>query len=150
MPRSSRRFWELEAAITADFSTASLTAVSVTGLKVTLPANSLWEFECVMVMNSSDASGVKQAVSGPAGSALSCLFEGEANNSFPGTAQHGVGTLSANALGTVGAANDVIGIVKGFMKVAGTAGDLQMQFAKVTAGTGIVRAGSILRARRLS
>ena len=142
--------WDLETLLAAEFSTASLTPVNITNLKLALPASSLWEWEAVLLLNSSDTSGLKIAVNGPAGATLSYWVAGDANNNFPGSAQHGLATLITNALGTVGTGSDVICAASGFFKLAGTAGDLQMQLAKVTAGTAVARVASLVRARRIA
>ena len=146
----SIRAWDIETVLAAEQNTTSLTAVDIPGLALDLPANSLWEVWAMMELNSSSVAGAKVAANSPSGATFSLICAGESNAAFPGTAIHANATLSAQTYATVGSGNDIVAYLFGFVKIASTSGLIQMQYAKVTSGTLICRAGARMRASRIT
>jgi hypothetical protein len=140
--------WDNTVTTTADRSTGNTTATDIADLSVALAANKLYEFEAVLVFNSSSTAGCKAAINySVAGAIASWFAQAEGSATIIQTAQHTLNTLSATAFATVGSGSDVICYIRGFIKTGANAGNLTAQQAKVTSGTSIVRKNSLLRVR---
>jgi hypothetical protein len=137
--------------ITTDFTTTSLTNVTITGLtSATLAINTLYEFEMSLFCASSDANGLQVGIA--ASGALSTFtgFSGTATGNSTSIAVTIGSQANDVASGTFlnAAANGVVR-VHGFMKTSGTAGSaINGRIRKVTAGTATVYVGSCLKWRQ--
>lgn len=139
--------WDQIAKVSTDQSTTATSVTAITDLALALAANSLYEFEAVLIFNSSSTAGVKAAINGPASATASFVLNAEGSTTQIATAQHTLNTLNATAFGTVGSGSDVVCWINGFIKTGATAGNLQAQMAKVTSGTCIARKNSNLKVR---
>jgi hypothetical protein len=115
-----------------------------------LSANSLYQFEAVLVFNSSSSAGCKASINySAAGATTSWILYAEWSTTQVATAQHTLATLDATAFATVGSGSDVICFIEGWIKTGANPGNLTAQQAKVTSGTSIVRKNSVLKAKLL-
>lgn len=116
---------------------------SVPQLGVSVAAYSKWYFEANMTCNSSTAAGLVWGVNGPANSLLEAFAVGSGATNFTGMRWERVNALNTR---TTGAFNQIAqdGWVRiaGTLTTSGTAGTLQMQFAKTTGGTAAVYRGA--------
>jgi hypothetical protein len=135
---------------TADRTTTNVAATDVPDLSVAVSANSVYEFEAVLVMNNTAAGGSKFAVGGPAAALPYAVYWGEtATGTGAISATNALSTLDATAFGTTAAVNHIV-IVKGTMTTGANAGNLTIQQARVTGGsTATVRKGSVLKLRKV-
>lgn len=140
--------WDSTVVTSADRSTTNLTATDIPDLSIALAANKMYEFEAVLVFNSSSVAGSKVAINYSVAGAITSWFAfAEGSATLIQTGQHTLATLSATAFATVGSGSDVLCYVRGFLKTGANAGNLTAQQAKVTSGTSIVRKNSLLRIR---
>lgn len=132
-----------------DRQTSNLTPTDVTDLAITLLANTKYEFEAVLQVNSSSAAGNKYAMNFSAtGAAIYALYQGAVTATTAAiSATNALATLDATAFITYAGDGEVI--IKGHVSVGANFGELRVQQAKVTSGNAIVRAGSVLRVREI-
>ncbi len=134
----------------SDFTTTNTVSTTVTGLATpTLPISTLYEFEMVMYVNSSDTSGLSIAVdSGVATTTV--FFNGTASSSASNTVLS-IGSNTRNGLTAtfLAVAADGVATVRGFSKT-GSSGSPNIvgKIAKTTAGTAKVYIGSNLKWRQ--
>lgn len=146
----TERLWSAIARTTADRSTTSLTAVDVPDLSVALEADSVYEFEAVLRVNSSSTAGCKYAVQFSAALATAyALYMGATSATVAAiSATNALNTLEATAFCAVAA--DVEVVIKGHIYTGANPGNFTIQQAKVTSGTAIVRANSVLKVRKIA
>jgi hypothetical protein len=89
-------------------------------------------------------------VGGPLGALPYAFYEGEtATGTGAVSATNTLATLDSTAFGTTIGVDHVV-VIKGTMKVAAAAGNLIIDQARVTGGsTATVRAGSVLKVRKV-
>lgn len=139
--------WTTIVQTTAERSTGNTIATDITDLTVALTANKIYEFEAVLLMNSSSTAGVKAGIGfTQTPSAISWTFLAEGSTTLISGAQHALG-LEATAFGTVGSGADVVCVIRGMIRVGASGGNLTAQQAKVTSGTCLTRIGSSLKTR---
>lgn len=134
----------------SDFTTTSTSLVDITGLVTgTLSTATLYEFECVLYVNSTTTAGVAVGVQqSGTGSGQIGVWSGSATNA----AATGL-AIGSNALNTSGAACVLVNgdgqiTIKGFIKTGSTGTPtISMKIDKVTSGTAKVYIGSVLRYR---
>lgn len=133
--------------------TNSATVQNDDHLVLAVAANTDYWMECQVVYNAPTANDMKLGWTVPAGA----TFEWS-NNGLALGATSSVDSISRTALGAAsvatigGSGGDAICAMKGLLRIAGTAGNLQMQFAQNTAGVGttvVVKAGSMIMLTRL-
>lgn len=131
--------------VTADVGS---TPPDITGLTTALLANSVYEFEVILVGQSSTTAGVRFAMSfSAAGATGTWLAIG--STTTVAAAQQG------NVYGAVGtgywttAATDESFYMRGIISTAANAGNLTAQLNKVTSGTATVYIGSELKIKLL-
>ena len=137
------------ARVTADRTTTSLTAVNATDMVFAIPASETWTFEFNLRVGSSSTAGIKLAITVPSGATFMATGLGNAASATAFTSE----ILSAS--GTLGVTYQLVNGQNGVVRITGTvvnganAGNVQLQFAKVTSGTATVAANSYLTARKL-
>ncbi|MFI9558880.1 hypothetical protein [Nonomuraea endophytica] len=117
-----------------------------------LASTDYW-MECFVIYNAPTANDMQLAWTGPASATMEW-----SNNGLALGATSSVDRISRTALGigstaTIGGTGaDAVCAMKGLLRVAGTAGTLQLRFAQNTAGAGttcVVKTGSMLMLTRL-
>jgi hypothetical protein len=135
--------WDAVAVITAaNFTTTNLTATDITGLTFNTAINSVYEIDCLLLVQSSTTAGLKvTAHHTGAGATLSAV----GGNTLPGTGIYGLSldTLSGAIITT--AATDGTIWMRGHISTGANAGTFSIQVAKVTSGTATVKKGSVLK-----
>lgn len=136
--------------ITSNFTATSLTAVDVTNLALAIPASQTWSFDFYM-NGAGTAAGMKLAVTVPSGATL----EAQA-----WAATTGVTVTRVERITTSGTLTTMIPLsnsgfdgpmlIHGICVNSSTAGNIQVQAAKVTSGTLTIYANSYGMARRIS
>lgn len=117
-------------------------------LTAALLANSTYEFEAVLRAASSSTAGTKYAVAfSAAGATAFPIFVGQTAATTVAQVAAALGALE----GTVFLAAVIDGLIyiKGIITTGANAGNLTVQQAKVTSGTATVRAGSILKVKKI-
>ena len=134
--------------LASDFSTTSTTATLVTGLNTTVAANTKYEIDMWLALNSSTTAGLNLTISSDdATSTVNAVV-------VAGTTVSAVGTFNVTALSTnIGvqstySTGDTLTHVVGEFKTGASATLLQLNVLKVTSGTAIVRAGSKIHIRQ--
>jgi len=129
-------------------SATNIAPASGPALSIALAANHTYEFEAVLIVQSTNTNGLNAGVaySGTMGDFLQSAI-GEGSGTVITFAVHSsgppAGTFSAVAT------TDTIVQIRGIVKTTG-AGNLTAQLKKVTNGTATAQAGSLLRARQLA
>ncbi|MEV4059733.1 hypothetical protein [Nonomuraea dietziae] len=122
-------------------------------LLLAVAANTDYWMECCVLYNAPTANDMQLAWSGPAGATLEW-----SNNGLALGATSAVDRISRTALGigstaTIGGSGgDAVCAMKGLLRVAATAGTLQMRFAQNTAAAAtsvVIKTGSMLMLTRL-
>jgi hypothetical protein len=133
----------------ADRTTSNLTATDVPDLAIDLLANTKYEFEASLQVNSSSAAGNKYAMNfSAAGGAIYASYVGHLlATTLATSATNALASLSAATFITYAGDGEVI--IKGHVTVGANAGQIRVQQAKVTSGNAIVRAGSVLKVRKV-
>ena len=143
--------WDSQAVTTADHTGISTSATNVAPasgptLSIALLATSTYEFEAVLIVDSSSTAGlnVGAAYSGTI-TTIGQITEGEGSGTFVGAASH--------ASGPTGGAYAVVATTKLLVKISGIigtngAGNLTVQAKKLTSGTAGVYTGSSLKVRK--
>jgi hypothetical protein len=139
---------ELRSETVADQNTASLTAVNISGLSLSLQANSKYDFEAVISHASSTSAGLK--------------FDLNFTTDEATVESHIIGTLAAGtvraariyAFNTLTAAFNTAGAdggatIKGTIITGANAGDLIVRHAKVTSGTSKIYKYSSITAKKV-
>jgi len=147
---ATRSNWSSLVVSGSDFTTTNATLTNITGLvSGTLATATLYEFECVLYVNSSTTAGVEVGVQqGGTGSGQIGVFNGVATNAAATSL-----AIGSNALNTASAACVLVNgdgqiTIKGFIKT-GTTGTptISAQILKLTSGTAKVYIGSVMRYR---
>ena len=145
--------WDTEVKTTADHTGISTSATNVApasgpALSIALLAASVYEFEALLVVDSSSTAGLNAgcAYSGTVTTIVQELT-GETSGAAAASASHASGP-TGTAYATV-ASTKVFVHVKGWIRTNGAA-NLTAQLKKVTSGTCGCYAGSLLRARKLA
>jgi hypothetical protein len=114
----------------AEQTTTSPTAVNVTGMSFSIPANQIWSFEMNLVLSVSAAgASIKFAITIPTGATIGAQVRGSSN----------AVVITAGGVLTTGTMSSSTGsaIIAGAVQTAGNAGAVQLQFAS---GDGIATA----------
>lgn len=145
------QFAPMIAATSTDRTTTNTTATDIPDLSVALEANSYYEFEATLRMNSSSSAGLKLAtVFSAAGADGLAYYYGPAASGaaagFQAVQVVSDGTLSS----TYCQFTSPDGIIKivGAIKTGANTGNFKIQFAKQTSGTATCRQGSVLKVRK--
>jgi hypothetical protein len=142
------------AVIASDITTTNLTATDVTGQAFTVAANETWVWTAWWKVGSSTAAGCKYAVNFPAAATVVCQVWGNlaSTTAFTSDTITAAATLGVafNTGGLTTAAQGAFMMFRGSIINGANAGTVQMQQAKVTAGTASVYAGSFLQAQRIA
>jgi hypothetical protein len=128
-------------------SATSIAPASGPTLSIALLAGSVYEFEALLIADSSSSAGLNAG----------CAYSGTITTIAQETLGEGSGTFvgaAAHASGPTGGAYAVVATTKVIVKVTGWirtngAGNLTAQAKKLTSGTCGCYAGSILRARKV-
>jgi hypothetical protein len=117
-------------------------------LSIALAANHTYEFEAILIVQSSSAAGLNAGVA-YSGTLTDFLQEGigEGSGTVVTFAVHSSGPPAA-AFSVVSTTNTIV-VIHGIVKTTG-AGNLTAQLKKLTSGTATAQAGSLLRARQLA
>jgi hypothetical protein len=117
-------------------------------LSIALAANHTYEFEAILIVQSTNSNGLNAGVaySGTMGDFLQSAI-GEGSSTVITFAVHSSGPPAGTFSAAV--ATDTIVQIHGIVKTTG-AGNLTAQIKKVTNGTATAQAGSLLRARQLA
>lgn len=144
--------WDTEHVTTADHTSIGTTATNVSPasgptLLIALSAASIYEYEAILVVDSSSTAGLNAggAYSGTITTIVQELT-GETSGAAAASASHASGP-TATAYATV-ASTKVIVHLKGWIRT-NAAGNLTAQLKKVTSGTCGCYTGSLLRARKI-
>lgn len=137
----------------ANFVTTSLSLVNITGLTYAAATNSLYEVECVLRVQSADASGFKGgavAFSGSGATGHFMFFSGQGTDSGATTNVASLGTASSTTIGSVANTTFLI-FIKGIVVTTTGSGNITTQIIKA-GGTGnlTVYFGSIMKIKKLS
>lgn len=144
--------WDTEVKTTADHTGISTSATNVapTGqaLTIALLTNSVYEFEAILIVDSSSSAGLNAGCAF-SGSITTLVQEtlGEGSGTFVGAANHASGPTGGAY--SVVATTKMLVHVRGWIRTAG-AGNLTAQLKKLTSGTCGCYSGSLLRARKLA
>lgn len=145
--------WDTEVKTTADHTGISTSATNVApasgpALTVALLATSVYEFEALLIVDSSSTAGlnVGAAYSGTITTVAQETI-GEGSGTFVGAASHASGP-TGGAYAVV-ATTKVMVRIRGWIRTNG-AGNLTAQLKKLTSGTAGCYAGSVIRARKLA
>jgi len=120
--------------------------VNITGLSIPLAANTTYEFEATLSVQSSSSAGTEYGVQF---SAAGATVESQCTGTLLATSAQ---TVRVSALNTATAAFLTSGatggiLIKGVIAVGANAGNLTIQHLKVTSGTSTVFINSYLKAR---
>jgi hypothetical protein len=129
-------------------SVTNIAPASGPALSIALAANHTYEFEAILIVQSSSSAGLNAGVaySGTMGDFLQYGI-GEGSGTVVTFAVHASGPPAAAF--SVVATTDTIVEIHGIVKTTG-AGNLTAQLKKLTSGTATAQAGSVLRVRQLS
>jgi hypothetical protein len=134
----------------SDFATTSLTLVDVTGMSLSLSANSTYFVIAEMTMNTTNNAGVKLALNySAAGASVEAGVSGLATSA-------GFGNCRLSAFATAGSVNvaqtngDSSATIVGVVKTGANAGTLNVQAQKTTSGTLTVYINSTLMVLKLA
>lgn len=145
--------WDTEVKTTADHTGIGTTATNIApasgpALSIALSASSVYEFEAILIVDSSSTAGLNAGAAYSATiTTIAEITEGEGSGTFVSAAAHASGP-TGGAYAVV-ATTKVIVYVKGWIRTNG-AGNLTAQLKKLTSGTCGCYAGSLLRARKLA
>jgi hypothetical protein len=143
--------WDAVASVTAQQDSTSTSAVDIPGLTAALLANTVYEFEAVLEIQSSSGAGMRLGVNFSAAGAAAEHYWGGAQTASAANQAVGValGTTPTQAWAAV-ATTPVVVWGKGIIRVGANAGNLTVQQQKVTSGTASVFTGSSLKTRKVS
>ena len=142
-------YWDTFVRVTSsDFTTTSSSLVDITGLTFAALANSKYEIESVLSGSSSDANGVKVAISfSAAGSSGSFVTVGGISG---GASASGNTVGTAEPTGYWGFAGTTSGIwIKAIVVIGVNAGNITTQVLKVTGGTATIQTGSVMKIKKI-
>ena len=131
----------------SDVTTTGQTLANITGLTFATQANSVYEIEAVLkTTTSADAAGIKYGVnhSGAGASFIGNVQGTGATTAIVTNSVNALNTANATALHTTSGATGIV-VIKGFVTVGATAGNITIQHLKVTSGTSTVKIGSTLK-----
>ena len=143
--------YDLNKAVASNVTTNVVAAANITGLSFSVEANSTFLISGYYQIGCSGVGGVKFTQTGPAGSTFEFMYDGTTSTGTTNLKARSVasGTLTASPFNTVASQTGLN--VRGFLRTAGTAGTLQMQFASNTNGqTSTVYAYSWVRITRIA
>lgn len=138
--------------LTGNQTTTNLTFTAITDLTVAITTNTTYSFTAVVLTGSSSSAGIKLGVDIPASStAISFTFIGSTTGITvfsvdESTTDAGLSTVAFNTV------NNQTGqtVIKGIFTTAGTGGNINIGFAKVTSGTATIRTGSFIQVDKVS
>ena len=136
--------------LSADASTANTTATD-SGLQFEIGPNEIWTFEIIGACQKSTlTAGQKFAVAVPTAAVfMATVFAGLAAGTFADNQLTASGTLSATAFNTQAAVDRILR-VHGTVVNGANAGQVKFQHASITSGNSIIKANTILVARRIA
>jgi hypothetical protein len=137
---------------TADATTTGQALANVAGLTFATAANSTYEFEAVLLATvSAVTTGVKYGVNhSGAGATLAAQIIGSSTSTaMQGEQLAALNTATALAYLTTSAMSGAVRI-KGILKTGANAGNLTIQFLKVTSGTATVKINSFLKVLKIA
>lgn len=139
--------WSIVAVSGSDFSTSSTTLTNITGLSFACNANTLYEFEAHLFLNSSSTAGLRVGVQySAAGAAVKAWVTG--STSATAAAVNALTALNTStSTAYVAVAADGCITIRGFFKTGANAGNMTIQLLKVTSGTAKAYIGSMLKVR---
>lgn len=148
LPLAAEAQWTKTDYLTAD-DTTTATAATATHLSIAVGAYQKWHVYGVLYVNTDSATGAKIAIDVPTSSTLI----GEANGQTTSVTATKYDRISADAtLGTAyctAAASTGAIWYDAYVAVAGTAGNIIIDFATVTSGKVTIKAGTSFTAQRL-
>ncbi len=135
----------------SDFTTTNLTVTDITGLAFTPAANSLYEIDALLRLQSTSTAGVNVGIGGACtGCTLSVVLTGQSTTgtmTFGGTST--LGTAIALTLAST-ANTDSNAYIKGIMLTGASPSNITVQILKITSGTATVYKGSRLTVTKLN
>jgi hypothetical protein len=128
--------------------TTGQSLVNITGLTLSLPASSVYEFESRLSAACSDNNGNQYGVNFSAsGASVEAQIVGAIADSIVG---YRIDALNTAAPAMIqGTGTDGMVLIKGVITVGSNAGSLTVQHLKITSGTATVYKNSMLTARRI-
>lgn len=145
--------WDTEVKTTADQTGISTTATNIApssgpALTIALAAGSVYEFEAILIVDSSSTAGLN------VGCAYSATITTVGQHTIGEGSSTGV-VAASHASGPTGGSYAVVASTKVLVKAMGwirtnAAGNLTVQAKKLTSGSCGVYTGSVLRARKLA
>ena len=133
----------------SDVTRTAQTLADITGLTLALLANSVYEFEACLTVQSSSTAGNGYGVNfSAAGAAVEAQIDGTLAAATQMTKRINALNTSAQAFVTVAATGGVR--IKGILTTGANPGNLTVSHLKVTSGTSTVFTNSFLTARKIS
>lgn len=133
----------------ANATTTGQVLVNITGLTAALVANAVYEFEAVLMVQSSSTAGNGYGVQfSAAGAAVEAQITGTLAAATQKTLRINALNTAATPFVTVAATGGIL--IKGILTTGANAGNLTIQHLKVTSGTSTVFIHSFLRVRRIA
>lgn len=126
------------------------TLVNITGLAILLGANSTYEYEAILsVQTSAVTTGIQYAIAYTAGySQFSGQIIGNVNTSYSRGNLLSINTASATFMTTSNQSGQIL--IKGYIKTSGIGGTLSIKHLKVTSGTSTILPYSYFRVNLIS
>jgi hypothetical protein len=142
--------WDTVAMLTTQFDTTSQSAVDITGLTAALLANTMYEFDVLLELQSTSSAGVRTGLQfSTAGAVHEAYWSGMQTVSAPNQATTNVFGTTVNQVWAGNASTPAVARAYGVVRVGANAGNLTVQMFKVTSGTGSALTGSQLKVRKL-
>lgn len=101
-------------------------------LLITMGANEVWYFEAMLIFTSNGTADFKMAFTVPSGATLEAVGVGKEPGGADARVRRLIGSASSESYDGSATTEDSV-IVKGTVRVGGTAGNLQLQWAQNTA-----------------
>lgn len=146
-------YWDtLDQVSGSNFTNTSTTLTDITGLSRALVANSTYEVDVMLRLQSTDSGGQNLAMQySVAGAFISMMLIGMTNSSNITTPGGFNAFNTASGLTVATSINvDRFAWLKGIVVIGANAGNLTVQTKQNSAGTGTVYIGSILKLRKLA
>lgn len=141
--------WSVAAVSGSNATTTGTTLTDITGLSFSCAANTLYEFEGILLVSTSAVTtGTKYGFQySAAGASGACVFTGATSNTAAGSCS--LNTLNSSTSTTYLTSSGQTGFVyvSGFLQTGANTGNLTLQHLKVTSGTSTVKIGSMLKVR---
>ena len=119
------------------------------GLSFAINANEICEFEFTLRIGSTGTAGLKLALTFPSGATLTATTIGNSNTVTGLIADLITASATAGATLLTLATQNGVARVRGCIANGANAGDVKLQFLKVTSGTATITANSFVSARRI-